>query len=84
MKNTAPLLATGLFGTHLVESSGIFSFTGAVPSGIRRGGYSCEKDGISAFVSWFKAQDTDFQQENIANLREDVFRLVLPTNRCQS
>jgi hypothetical protein len=73
----APLLSIGAFGTHLVCCSGIYSFTGTVPSSIKVGGYSSEQDGIAAFVSWFKAQDVDFQRCHVADLRNDVFALML-------
>ena len=73
----APLLAIGTFGTHIVCCSGIYSFTGTVPSDIKVGGYSSEQDGIAAFVSWFKAQDVDFQRSHVGDLRNDVFALVL-------
>ncbi len=74
---TAPLLSIGTFGTHLVCCSGIFSFTGTVPSGIKVGGYASEQDGIAALAAWFKAQDAAFQRAHIADLRNDVFSLVL-------
>jgi hypothetical protein len=75
--STSPLLKIGAFGTHLISCSGIFSFTGTVPSGIKVGGYASEKAGIAAFAAWFKAQDADFQRAHIADLRNDVFSLVL-------
>ena len=74
---TVPLLSIGTFGTHLVCCSGIYSFTGTVPEGIKVGGYSSEQAGIAAFVAWFKAQAADFQRAHIADLRNDVFTLVL-------
>lgn len=74
---TAPLLSIGTFGTHLVGCSGIYSFTGTVPAGIKVGGYASEQAGIAAFAAWFKAQDTDFQRAHVADLRNDVFALVL-------
>lgn len=74
---TAPLFSIGTFGTHLVGCSGIFSFTGTVPSGIKVGGYASEQDGITALAAWFKAQDADFQRAHVADLRNDVFALVL-------
>lgn len=75
--NTAPLLAIGTFGTHIVCCSGIYSFTGTVPSGIKVGGYSSEQAGIAALAAWFKAQDADFQRSHVADLRNDVFALVM-------
>lgn len=74
---TAPLLRVGTFGTHLVCCNGIYSFTGTVPTDIKVGGYISEQDGIAAFAAWFKAQDVDFQREHVADLRNDVFALVL-------
>jgi hypothetical protein len=73
----APLLSIGAFGTHLIGRSGNYSFTGTVPSDIKVSGYSSEQAGIAAFVSWFKAQDADFQRSHVADLRNDVFALVL-------
>ncbi len=72
-----PLLSIGTFGTHLVCCSGIYSFTGTVPSGIKVGGYSSEQEGIAAFAAWFKAQDVEFQRAHVADLRNDVFTMVL-------
>ena len=69
---TAPLLAIGTFGTHIVCCSGIYSFTGTVPEGIK-----VEQAGIAALAAWFKAQDASFQRAHIADLRNDVFTLVL-------
>jgi hypothetical protein len=77
MTATSPLLAVGTFGTHLVCCSGIYSFTGTVPAGIKVGGYSSIKEGIAAFVAWFKAQSVDFQRKHVGNLRNDVFAMVL-------
>jgi len=74
---STPLLSVGTFGVHLISGSTGYSFTGTVPSTIKVGGYSTEADGIAAFVSWFKAQDKAFQREHVANLRNDVFALVL-------
>ena len=74
---TAPLLSVGTFGTHIVCCSGIHSFTGTVPAGIKVGGYSSLDEAIDAFVAWFKAQDVDFQREHVGNLRNDVFAMVL-------
>lgn len=73
----APLLSIGTFGTHLISTNGLFSFTGTVPADIKRGGYSSEQEGIAAFVSWFKSQDLAFQRNHVADLRCDVFALVL-------
>ena len=73
----APLLSIGTFGTHLVCCSGIYSFAGTVPAGIKVGGYASEQAGIAAFAAWFKDQDTDFQRAHVADLRNDVFGLVL-------
>ena len=75
--STAPLLAIGTFGTHIVCCSGIYSFTGTVPEGIKVGGYASEQAGIAALATWFKAQDTEFQRAHIADLRNDVFSLVM-------
>jgi hypothetical protein len=72
-----PLLSVGTFGVHVIGTSGIYSFAGQVPVGIKRGGYATEADGIAAFVSWFKSQDVDFQREHAASLRNDVFSMVL-------
>jgi hypothetical protein len=77
MTATSPLLAVGTFGTHLVCCSGIYSFTGTVPAGIKVGGYSSINEGIAAFVAWFKAQSVDFQRKHVGNLRNDVFAMVL-------
>ncbi len=74
---TSPLLRVGAFGTHLIGSGGSFSFVGTVPSGIKVGGYSSEQAGIAAFAAWFKAQDLEFQRSHVADLRGDVFALVL-------
>jgi hypothetical protein len=74
---TGPLLAIGTFGTHLICCNGIYSFTGTVPSDIKVGGYAAERDGIAAFADWFKGQDVDFQRAHVADLRNDVFSLVL-------
>jgi hypothetical protein len=74
---TNPLFSIGTFGTHLVCCSGIYSFTGTVPAGIKVGGYSSLDEGIAAFVDWFKFQDVDFQREHVGNLRNDVFAMVL-------
>jgi hypothetical protein len=77
MTATSPLLAVGTFGTHLVCCSGIYSFTGTVPAGIKVGSYSSINEGIAAFVAWFKAQSVDFQRKHVGNLRNDVFAMVL-------
>ena len=74
---TAPILSVGTFGTHLIGNDRGFSFTGTVPTGIKVGCYATEADGIAAFVSWFKSQDAAFQREHVANLRNDVFVVVL-------
>lgn len=77
MKAIPPLLSVGQFGTHLVETGGVYSFTGTVPFGLKHRGYSSEKEGIAAFASWFSGQELDFRREHIGNLRNDVFALVL-------
>jgi hypothetical protein len=75
---TFPLLAVGTFGTHLIgDPARGFSFTGTVPTDIKVGLYATEQDGIDAFVAWFKGQDVDFQRDHVADLRNDVFALVL-------
>lgn len=74
---TAPLLSIGTFGTHLIGDDRGYSFTGTVPVDIKVGGYATKDEGIAAFVTWFKAQDVDFQRDHIADLRDDVFALVL-------
>ncbi len=74
---TAPILSIGTFGTHVVCCTGIYSFTGTVPTGIKAGGYSSEQDAITAFVAWFKAQGVDFQRQHVADLRNDVFAAVM-------
>ena len=74
---TAPLLSIGTFGTHLIGDARGYSFTGTVPTDIKVGGYRSEQDGIAAFVAWFKAQEVDFQRDHVADLRNDVFALVL-------
>jgi hypothetical protein len=77
MTTTAPLLSIGTFGTHLIGGAGGYSFTGTVPSSIKVGSYATEQDGLAAFAAWFKAQDADFQRAHVADLRNDVFTLVL-------
>ena len=74
---TTPLLSVGTFGTHLIGGATGYSFAGTVPAGIKRGGYAAEADGVAAFATWFKSQDLAFQREHVANLRNDVFALVL-------
>ena len=76
---TDPLLSIGTFGTHLVESSGLHSFVGTVPTDIKVGPYSNEAEGIKAFISWFKNQDINFQREQVGNLRNDVFVVFIAT-----
>jgi hypothetical protein len=76
---TAPLLSIGTFGTHVIGCSGVYSFTGDVPCDIKQGGYTAEKDAIRAFARWFKEQDTEWQRAHVADLRWDVFELVLTT-----
>jgi len=74
---TAPLLSIGTFGTHIVCCSGTYSFSGTVPTSIKVGGYLSEQAGLEAFAAWFKAQDASFQREHVADLRNDVFALVI-------
>lgn len=74
---TEPLLRIGTFGTHLISSSTGFSFTGDVPSDIKVGSYPTEAQAIQAFATWFKEQDLEFQRQHVAELRNDVFSLVL-------
>lgn len=74
---TAPILSVGTFGTHLISANGLYCFAGTVPTGIKKGGYASEADGIAAFVSWFKSQDVDFQRKHVVNLRNDVYAAVL-------
>ena len=76
--STAPLLSIGPFGTHIIgSSSGRYSFAGTVPIGIKQGGYASEQDAIKAFAGWFIDQDVEFKREHVADLRWDVFELVL-------
>jgi hypothetical protein len=77
MTKNFPLLAVDTFGVHVIGDSRGYSFVGAVPRGIKVGGYSTLEEGIAAFVAWFKSQDLAFQREHIANLRNDVFALVM-------
>ena len=77
MTAVSPLLAVGTFGVHVIKDARGYSFAGQVPIGIKRGGYSTLKEGITAFVDWFKAQDLDFQREHVGNLRNDVFAMVM-------
>ena len=74
---TAPLLSIGTLGTHVIGSSGRYSFAGSVPIGIKQGGYASEQDAIKAFANWFIDQDVEFKREHVADLRWDVFELVL-------
>ena len=77
---TAPLLSIGTFGTHVIgSSSGRYSFAGDVPTGIKQGGYTSEQDAIKAFAGWFIDQDVEFKRAHVADLRWDVFELVLTT-----
>ena len=77
MAKTSPLLAVGIFGVHLVDTSGIWFFAGTIPKTIRQGGYSSLEEGTDAFVNWFKSQDLDFQRDHIGNLRNDIFAMVM-------
>jgi hypothetical protein len=77
MTKNFPLLAVNTFGVHVIGDARGYSFVGAVPCGIKVGGYSTLEEGIAAFVAWFKSQDLAFQREHIANLRNDVFALVM-------
>ena len=75
----SPLLSVGTFGTHVISGPRGYSFVGEVPTDLGNTIYATEADGTAAFVSWFKAQDVDFQREHVANLRNDVFAAVLST-----
>jgi hypothetical protein len=77
MTKNFPLLAVNTFGVHIIGDARGYSFVGEVPCGIKVGGYSTLDEGIAAFVAWFKSQDIAFQREHIANLRNDVFALVM-------
>ena len=77
MNKRHPLLSVGTFGVHVIDTDGIYCFAGEIPVGIKIGGYTSEADAIAAFVSWFRSQDFDFQREHVANLRNDVFALVM-------
>jgi hypothetical protein len=77
MTKNFPLLAVNTFGVHIIDGARGYSFVGEVPRGIKVGGYSTLDEGIAAFVTWFKSQDIAFQREHIANLRNDVFALVM-------
>jgi hypothetical protein len=72
-----PLLSVGTFGVHIIEGDRGYSFVGTVPVGIKVGIYPTIEDGIAAFVAWFKGQDVDFQRKHVADLRNDVFALLL-------
>ena len=76
---TAPLLSIGTFGTHVIGGSKGYSFAGTVPTDIKQGGYSSEQDAIKAFAGWFIDQDVEFKRAHVADLRWDVFELVLTT-----
>lgn len=76
---TTPLLPIGTFGCHLLETSGIWSFAGTIPTAIQRGPYTSEAEALAAFVTWFKAQPLDFQRHHVGDLRTDVFTLMLST-----
>ena len=73
----SPLLSVGTYGVHAISGATGWSFSGEVPVGIKQGGHATESDAIAAFVSWFKSQDIGFQREHVANLRNDVFEMVL-------
>lgn len=77
MTTTSPLLNIGTFGTHLIGDARGYSFAGDVPCDIEQGGYATESDGIAAFVEWFRSQDLEFQHAHAADLRNDVFCLML-------
>jgi hypothetical protein len=76
MTKNDPLLRVGTFGVHVIGNDHGHSFVGEVPVGIKRGGYSTHDQAVAAFVSWFKAQDVDFQREHVGNLRNDVFSML--------
>ena len=76
MTKISPLLSVGTFGTHLVKGEKGYFFAGTIPTDLK-GGYPTEQEGISAFVSWYVEQDYEFQCERIANLRNDIFALVI-------
>lgn len=77
MPATSPLLPVGTFGVHLIQTSETWSFAGTIPSTIQRGGYATEQAAITAFITWFKAQDLAFQRAHVGDLRTDVFTLLL-------
>lgn len=77
---SSPLLRIGTFGTHVVCCNSTFSFLGHTPCGIKQGGYTSEQSAIHAFVQWFKEQDTEWQRAHVADLRNDVFALLLGSN----
>ena len=73
----SPLLSVGTFGVHLGKNpAGTFSFFGQVPNTCT-GCYETFKEGLLDFVKFFKAQPVDFQRENVANLRNDIFVIVM-------
>jgi hypothetical protein len=76
---SSPLLSVGNFGTHLVKGEKSYFFAGTIPTDLK-GGYQTEQEGISAFVSWFTSQPTEFQREHIGNLRNDIFSLVIESS----
>jgi len=76
-KALSPLLSVGTYGVHLTKNpAGTFSFTGSVPNTCT-GCYKTFKEGIIDFVKFFKSQPMDFQRENIGNLRNDIFAIVM-------
>lgn len=77
----SPLLRIGAFGVHVVCCTGIYSFTGDVPCDIKAGGYKSEQSAIAAFVQWFNDQDVEFRRAHAADLRNDVFGLVLTSEQ---
>ena len=77
-KTIFPLLKISTFGTHLLDNpAGTFSFVGSVPAELTKARYATYAEGFAAFVTWYKAQDVEFQRDNISNLRNDVFEAVL-------
>jgi hypothetical protein len=77
MIKNRPLLSVNTFGVHIIGDARGYSFVGEVPRGIKVNGHKTLEEGIAAFVAWFKSQDVAFQREHIANLRNDVFALVM-------